>query len=86
MQNPTVVNNSARNPDTVFGDLIPEALPVLMKKKLLEKDNKPEVFTDDAVLTAICNDIEKVLGWKNLVGSTRSNLKLLLPIIQKHMR
>lgn len=46
---------------------------------------KPEEWTDDATLDAICKDIEKRLGWKALLGGTRKNMKLLLPIIQKHL-
>lgn len=47
---------------------------------------EPKVWLDDTTLDKIVADIEATLGWKNLLGSTRSNLKLLLPIIQKHLR
>jgi hypothetical protein len=45
----------------------------------------PEEWQDNATLDAITAEIEEVLGWKNLLGGTRKNLKLLLPIIQKHL-
>jgi hypothetical protein len=47
---------------------------------------EPEVWHDDATLKAMLDDIEKQLGWKCFLGSARSNLKLLLPIIQKHLK
>jgi hypothetical protein len=46
----------------------------------------PVIFTDQSVLDAIVKDIETELGWKNLIGSTRTNLKLILPIIQRHLK
>ena len=53
---------------------------------LKEFKKEPEVFTDQFMISAIAHDIESELGWKNLLGSTRSNLKLLLPIIQRHLK
>jgi hypothetical protein len=47
---------------------------------------EPELWKDDAILEAIAIDIEKQLGWKAFLGSTRKQLKVLLPIIQKHLR
>ena len=54
-------------------------LPLDKVKPLLEE------WQDTTTLDAITAEIEEVLGWKNLIGSTRKNLKLLLPIIQKHL-
>ena len=53
---------------------------------LEEFRNEPKVFTDQAVLDAIVKDIETELGWKCFLGSTRANLKLILPIIQRHLK
>ena len=46
----------------------------------------PEVWQDEATLDAILTDIETQLGWRCFIGGARKNLKLLLPIIQKHLK
>jgi hypothetical protein len=60
-------------------------IPFNILLKHPEMMHEPEVFTDEKILDAITADIAKELGKKNLLGDVRKNLKILIPIIQKHL-
>ena len=43
-------------------------------------------WEDEQTLKAIVKDIELTLGWKCFLGSIEKELRLVLPIIQKHLK
>jgi len=69
-------------------DFIIEALPITIRQEVLQrrlKNEEADICDDKDLIDAIAKDIEETLGWKNFLGSTRSNLKFILPIIQRHL-